>query len=128
MDTCRYHNASIQMVILRCIGPEAFFQEKVVFPFEDWLFRYPPHSRVEIRSHGLMGAEQLDSILAQQDLLLSAESVASVGSKASPDRDWASGTLPQQAEQRTTPRLNSPLPSLLPWPPTRSTSSMPTKA
>jgi len=47
-----------------------------------------------------MGAEQLDSVLAQQDLLLSAESVASVGSKASPDRDWASGTLPQQAEQR----------------------------
>lgn len=98
MDTCRYHNASNQMVILRCIAPEAFFQEKVVFPFEDWLFRYPPHSRVEIWSHGLMGAEQLDSILAQ-DLLLSAESVASVGSKASPDRDWASGTLPQQAEQ-----------------------------
>jgi hypothetical protein len=24
MDICRYHNASNQMVILRCIGPEAF--------------------------------------------------------------------------------------------------------
>ena len=72
MDSCRYHNASNQMVILRCIGPETFFQEKVVFPFEEWLFRCPPHNRVEIWSHGLMGAEQLDSIHAQ-DLLLSAE-------------------------------------------------------
>lgn len=72
MDTCQYHNASNQMVILRCIGPEAFFQEKVVFPFEDWLFRCPPQCRIDIWSHGLMGAEQLDSINAQ-DLLLPAE-------------------------------------------------------
>ena len=78
MDTCRYHNSSNQMVILRCIGPEDFFQEKVVFPFEDWLFRCPPHSRVEIWSHGLMGAEQLDSIHAQ-DMLLPAELAVPVG-------------------------------------------------
>ena len=78
MGTCLYHNASSQMVILRCIGPETFFQEKVVFPFEEWLFRCPPHSRVEIWSHGLMGAEQLDSIHAQ-DLLLSAELAVPVG-------------------------------------------------
>jgi hypothetical protein len=126
MDSCRYHNASNQMVILRCIGPETFFQEKVVFPFEDWLFRCPPHSRVDIWSHGLTGAEQLDSIPAQ-DLLLSAELIASVGGKASPDGDWASGTLPQQADQRTGPAWTA-LPALLPWPPTRSPSSMPTKA
>jgi len=69
MDSCRYHNASKQMVILRCIGPEAFFQEKVAFPFEAWLFRCPPQSRVEVWSHGLMGAEQLDSINAQGPLL-----------------------------------------------------------
>ena len=60
------------MVILRCIGPEAFFLENVVFPFEEWLFRCPSQSRVDIWSHGLMGAEQLDSINAQ-DLLLPAE-------------------------------------------------------
>jgi hypothetical protein len=78
MDICRYHNANNQMVILRCIGPEAFFQEKVVFPFEDWLFRCPPQSRVDICSHGLTGAEQLDSIHAQ-DLLLSAELAVPVG-------------------------------------------------
>jgi hypothetical protein len=72
MDTCLYRNTSSQMVILRCIGPEDFFQEKVVFPFEEWLFHCPPQSRVDIWSHGLMGAEQLDSINAQ-DLLLPAE-------------------------------------------------------
>jgi hypothetical protein len=78
MDICRYHNANNQMVILRCIGPEAFFQEKVVFPFEDRLFRCPPQSRVDIWSHGLTGAEQVDSIHVQ-DLLLSAEIAVPVG-------------------------------------------------
>ncbi|MFT7658787.1 MAG: hypothetical protein ACI90Z_002483 [Cyanobium sp.] len=78
MDTCLYHNASNQIVILRCIGPEAFFQEKVVFPFEEWLFSCPPQSRVDIWSHGLMGVEQLDSINAE-DLLLPAEVAVPVG-------------------------------------------------
>jgi hypothetical protein len=78
MGTCQYHNASNQMVILRCIGPESFFLEKVVFPFEKWLFCCPPQSRIDIWSHGLVGAEQLDSIKAQ-DLLLPAELAAPVG-------------------------------------------------
>ena len=78
MDTCLYHNTSNQMVILRCIGPEAFFQEKVIFPFEEWLFSCPPQSRVDIWSHGLMGVEQLDSINAE-DLLLPAEVAVPVG-------------------------------------------------
>ena len=78
MDICRHHNANNQMVILRCIGPEAFFQEKVVFPFEDWMFRCPPQSRVDIWSHGLMGAEQLDSINTE-DLLLLAKVVSPGG-------------------------------------------------
>ena len=78
MDTCLYHNASNQMVILRCIGPEAFFQEKVIFTFEEWLFSCPPQSRVDIWSHGLMGVEQLDSINAE-DLLLPAEVAVPVG-------------------------------------------------
>jgi hypothetical protein len=55
--TCLYLNTSNQIVILRCIGPETFFQEKVVFPFEDWLFRCPPRSRVDIWTPGLTGAE-----------------------------------------------------------------------
>ena len=76
MTTSTYldRNTSSQMVILRCTGPEIFFQEKVMFPFEDWLFRCPPHSRVDIWTHGLTGAEQLDSINGE-DLLLPAEVV-----------------------------------------------------
>ena len=76
--TCLSGNTSNQMVILRCIGPEAFFQEKVIFPFEEWLFSCPPQSRVDIWSHGLMGVEQLDSINAE-DLLLPAEVAVPVG-------------------------------------------------
>ena len=37
-----FRNTSNQRVILRCIGPEAFFQVEVVFPFENWRFRSPP--------------------------------------------------------------------------------------
>ena len=76
MGTCFYRNTSKQMVILRCIGPETFFQEKVVFQFEDWQFRCPPQHTAESTSgpHGLTGAEQLDSINAE-DLLLQAEVV-----------------------------------------------------
>jgi hypothetical protein len=78
MDTCHYHNVSNRIVILRCIGPESFFHEKVVFPFEDWLFSCPPQSRVDIWSHGLMGVEQVDSINAE-DLLLPVERAVPVG-------------------------------------------------
>jgi len=69
MGTCIYRNVSSRMVILRCVGPEAFFHEKVLFPFEDWLFECPTQSRVDIWSHGLGGAEQVESISAE-DLLL----------------------------------------------------------
>jgi hypothetical protein len=78
MDTCHYHNVSNRIVILRCIGPESFFHEKVVFPFEDWLFSCPPQSHVDIWSHGLMGVEQVDSINAE-DLLLPVERAVPVG-------------------------------------------------
>ena len=84
--TCLYRNNSHQMVILRCIGPETFFQEKVVFPFEDWLFRCPPHSRVDIWTHGLTGAEQLDSINAE-DLMLPAEGLPPEGADAGEPRE-----------------------------------------
>jgi hypothetical protein len=78
MDICRYHNANNQMVILRCIGPEAFFLAKVVFPLEDRMFRCPPHSCADIWSHWFTGAKQLDSIHAE-DLLLPAEAMATGG-------------------------------------------------
>lgn len=84
MSSCLYRNTSSQMVILRCIGPEVFFQEKVVFPFEDWLFHCPPQSRVDVWTHGITGAEKLDSINSD-DLLLPADAVT-------PDRPPAEHT------------------------------------
>ncbi|MEB3266555.1 MAG: DUF1830 domain-containing protein [Cyanobacteriota bacterium] len=57
MWTCAYRNDSPRMVILRCLGGEGFFQEKVLFPFELWSFDCPPDSDVEVWSHGTAGAE-----------------------------------------------------------------------
>ncbi|MCP9806906.1 DUF1830 domain-containing protein [Cyanobium sp. T1B-Tous] len=48
MGDHHYRNDCGQMVILRCIGLNAFFQEKIVFPLEDWLFDCPSESRVDI--------------------------------------------------------------------------------
>ena len=50
------------MVILRCCGADAFFLERVVFPFELLSFQCPPHSEVEIWTHGLGGPELVESI------------------------------------------------------------------
>lgn len=60
METCHYRNSSAQLVILRCIGAEAYFLEKVIFPFEDWCFQAPGDADVELWTHGLGGAELLE--------------------------------------------------------------------
>lgn len=65
MGTHHYRNARNQIVILRCVGADAFFQEKVIFPFEDWLFSCPPETRIDIWTHGIGGAELLDSMPAE---------------------------------------------------------------
>jgi len=62
LDCCRYQNSTSQMVIVRCVGPDAFFQERVLFPFDEWTFECPPQSRLDIWTHGLSGAELVDSI------------------------------------------------------------------
>ena len=68
MDTvhpyCLFRNLNQRMVILRCIGPERFFHEKVIFPFEDWLFSCPASSDVQIWSHGSGGAELVETFPA----------------------------------------------------------------
>ena len=73
MDTvhpyCLFRNLNQRMVILRCVGPERFFHEKVIFPFEDWLFTCPPCSDVEIWSHGSGGTELVETFPAS-DLLV----------------------------------------------------------
>jgi len=50
------------MVILRCIGPEQFFLERVVFPFELLSFQCPPSSMVKIWTHGLGGPELVETV------------------------------------------------------------------
>ncbi|MEB3166579.1 MAG: DUF1830 domain-containing protein [Cyanobacteriota bacterium] len=52
-----YRNDSPQLVILRCIGASGFFLEKVIFPWEDWIFEAPAASRVEIWTYGAAGVE-----------------------------------------------------------------------
>jgi hypothetical protein len=50
------------MVIARCVGPEQFFLERVVFPFELLSFSCPPESELKIWTHGLGGPELLETV------------------------------------------------------------------
>lgn len=59
---CSYRNTSDRMVILRCIGPEQFFLERVVFPFELLSFQCPASSVVKIWTHGLGGPELVETV------------------------------------------------------------------
>ena len=60
--SCGYRNSSDRMVIVRCLGPEEFFLERVVFPFELLSFLAPAESVVEIWTHGLGGPELIESM------------------------------------------------------------------
>jgi hypothetical protein len=60
--SCGYRNSSDRMVIVRCLGPEEFFLERVVFPFELLSFLAPADSVVEIWTHGLGGPELVESL------------------------------------------------------------------
>jgi len=57
------------MVIARCLGPDRFFLERVVFPFELLSFQCPDDSELEIWTHGLGGAELVETIPVR-DLLI----------------------------------------------------------
>ena len=67
--SCGYRNTSDRMVILRCVGPEQFFLERVVFPFELLSFECPPQSVIKVWTHGLGGPDLVETIQAH-DLLL----------------------------------------------------------
>jgi hypothetical protein len=62
---CGYRNASDRMVIVRCTGPDSFYLERVVFPFEVLVFQCPALAKVEIWTHGLGGPELLESSQAE---------------------------------------------------------------
>jgi hypothetical protein len=64
--TCGYRNSSDRMVIVRCVGPDEFFLERVVFPFELLSFLAPPQSQVQIWTHGLGGPELRESIQVEE--------------------------------------------------------------
>ena len=63
---CQYRNTSDRMVILRCLGPDGFFLERVVFPFEMLNFACPKDSEVKIWTHGLGGPELVETILVEE--------------------------------------------------------------
>ena len=50
-----YCNQSQRMVVLRCIGPNSFFLERVLFPAELLIFSAPEDSKVEIWGNELYG-------------------------------------------------------------------------
>ena len=65
MTTCQYRNSRQSLVVLRCIGADQHFQEKVIFPFESWCFDCPAHSRIDIWAHGISGVELLETLPAE---------------------------------------------------------------
>ena len=67
---CGYRNASDRMVILRCCNDEHFYLERVVFPFEMLTFSCPAQARVEIWTHGLGGPELVESLTADELVLM----------------------------------------------------------
>ena len=67
---CGYRNASDRMVILRCLGHGQFYLERVVFPFEMLTFSCPSQARVEIWTHGLGGPELVESLMADELVLM----------------------------------------------------------
>jgi hypothetical protein len=66
METCFFRNTSEKMVILRCVGPDSYFREKVMLPLEQFVWDCPAESRVDLWSHGISGAELLDSLDAAE--------------------------------------------------------------
>ncbi len=86
--TCGYRNSSDRMVIVRCIGPQEFFLERVVFPFELLSFLAPAESVVQIWTHGLGGPELRETIKVEElcvdaaDLLEAHQPISSIGEAA----------------------------------------------
>lgn len=82
---CAYRNSTDRMVIVRCCGPQEFFLERVVFPFELLSFLCPPASEVEIWTHGMGGPELVEATRAE-DLCLSVSSLG--GGAPLPPTPW----------------------------------------
>ena len=52
---CVYHNDTDQMVIVKCVGRDQFYREKVVLPTELFWFEAPEDARLEIWKMSVSG-------------------------------------------------------------------------
>ena len=52
---CVYHNETDQMVIVKCVGRDQFYREKVVLPTELFWFEAPEDARLEIWKMSVTG-------------------------------------------------------------------------
>ncbi len=77
---CSYRNCSERMRIIRCCGPEDFFLERVVFPFEVLTFHCPLATDVEIWARDSAGV-----VLSER---LPADALAMQQSEVSPRPEW----------------------------------------
>ena len=55
MQECLYQNDSDRMIVLKCIGANKFYREKVVMPTESYWFEAPTDARLEIWQMSLQG-------------------------------------------------------------------------
>ncbi len=55
MKECLYQNNTDRMIVLKCIGPNEFYREKVVLPTETFWFEAPIDARLEIWQMSLQG-------------------------------------------------------------------------
>ena len=62
-----YISTSDRLLILRILGPEGYYLERIIFPFEMLNFTCPNNCEVQIWTHGLGGPE-LCEIISAEDL------------------------------------------------------------
>ena len=55
MFECIYQNDTSRMVIMKCIGSNQFYLEKVIMPSEIYLFNAPKEARLEIWRMSMSG-------------------------------------------------------------------------
>ena len=55
MIECIYQNDTDRMVIVKCIGADHFYREKVVMPTETFWFEAPMEARLEIWKMSVSG-------------------------------------------------------------------------
>ncbi len=99
---CSYRNCSERMRIIRCCGPDDFFLERVVFPFEVLTFHCPPATDVEVWARDSVGV-----VLSER---LPADALAMQQSEVSPRQEW----LPQVPNRAVGVRGNASSVCLLP--------------